>query len=71
MRGKKIGNKKLEANIPSTDYDRSKQLDNGEHFNCLRSVITNNEGCTREVKYKIAMAKAAFNKKKFSPANWT
>jgi len=35
-------------------------------------MITNNERCTREVKYRIAMTKAAFNKKKiFSPANWT
>jgi hypothetical protein len=35
-------------------------------------MTTNDARCTREMKYRIAMAKAAFNKKKlFSPANWT
>jgi len=48
-----------------------KQLDNVEYFNYLGSMITNNEKCTREVKHRVAVAKAAFNKKTFSPANWT
>jgi len=48
-----------------------KQLDYVEYFNYLGSMITNNERCTREVKYRIAVAKAAFNKKTFSPVNWT
>jgi hypothetical protein len=39
-----------------------KQLENVEYFNYLGSVITNDARCTREVKTKIAMAKAAFNK---------
>ena len=47
------------------------QLDNVEYFNYLGSTIPNNERCTREVKYRIAVAKAAFIKKTFSPANWT
>jgi hypothetical protein len=35
-------------------------------------MITSDARCTREIKSRIAMAKAAFNKKKiFSPANWT
>jgi hypothetical protein len=41
-----------------------KQLENVEYFNYLGSMITNNARCTREIKYSIGMAKAAFNKKK-------
>jgi hypothetical protein len=40
-----------------------KQLENVEYLNCFGSVITNDARCTREIKYSIAMAKAAFNKK--------
>ena len=43
-----------------------------KYFKYLGSVITNVARCTREIKSRIAMAKAAFNKKKgFSQANWT
>jgi putative lipoic acid-binding regulatory protein len=41
-----------------------KQLENVEYFNYLGSMITNDARCTREMKSRIAMAKAAFNKKK-------
>jgi hypothetical protein len=41
-----------------------KQLENVEYFNYLGSMITNDARCTRELKSRIAMAKAAFNKKK-------
>jgi hypothetical protein len=41
-----------------------KQLENVEYFNYLVSMITNNARYTREIKSRIAMAKAAFNKKK-------
>jgi hypothetical protein len=41
-----------------------KQLENVEYFNYLGSMITNDARCTRETKSRIAMAKAAFNKKK-------
>jgi hypothetical protein len=41
-----------------------KQLENVEYFNYLGSMITNDTRCTREFKSRIAMAKAAFNKKK-------
>jgi hypothetical protein len=35
-------------------------------------MITNDARYTREIKYRIVLAKAAFKKKKiFSPANWT
>jgi hypothetical protein len=40
------------------------QLENVEYFNYLGSMITNDAMCTREIKSRIAMAKAAFNKKK-------
>jgi hypothetical protein len=41
-----------------------KQLEKVEYFNYLRSVITNDVRCTREIKPRIAMVKEAFNKKK-------
>jgi hypothetical protein len=39
-----------------------KQLENVEHLNHLGSMITNDVRCTREIKSRIAMGKAAFNK---------
>ena len=41
-----------------------KQLDNVECFKYLGSMLTNNGRCTCEIKSRIAMAKAAFHKKK-------
>jgi hypothetical protein len=41
-----------------------KQLENVEYFNYFGSMITNNARCTREIKSRIAMTKAAFNNKK-------
>jgi hypothetical protein len=41
-----------------------KQLENVEYFSYLGSMITNYARCTREIKFRIDMAKAAFNKKK-------
>jgi hypothetical protein len=40
------------------------QLENVEYFNYLDSITTNDASCTREIKSRIAMSKAAFNKKK-------
>jgi hypothetical protein len=40
-----------------------KQLENTEYFNYFGSMITNDARCTREIKYRIDMAKAAFNRK--------
>jgi hypothetical protein len=40
-----------------------KQLENVEYFKYLGSVKTNDARCSREIKYRIATAKAAFNKK--------
>jgi hypothetical protein len=41
-----------------------KQLENVEYFKYLGSMITKDATCTCEIKYSIAMAKAAFNNKK-------
>ena len=41
-----------------------KQLENVESFKNLGSVLTNDGRCTCEIKCKIAMATAAFNKKR-------
>jgi len=48
--------------FPTQIMNDQKQLDNVEYFNYLGNMITNNARCTREIKFKIAMAKAAFNK---------
>jgi hypothetical protein len=41
-----------------------KQLENVEYFNYVGNMKTNDARCTREIKSRIAMAKAAFDKKK-------
>ena len=41
-----------------------KQLENVECFKYLGSMLTNDGRCTRKIKSRIAMAKAAFSKKK-------
>ena len=41
-----------------------KQLENVESFKYLGSILTNDGRCTCEIKCSIAMAKAAFNKKR-------
>jgi len=42
-----------------------KQLENVEYFNCLGSMITNDTRCTgkRDIKCRVVMKKASFNKK--------
>ena len=59
-----IYNENFKTTIPSNNYDRSKQLENVECFKYLGSVLTNDGRCTCEIKSRIAMAKAAFSKKK-------
>jgi hypothetical protein len=41
-----------------------KQLENLESFKYLGSILTNDGRCTCEIKCRIVMAKAAFNKRK-------
>jgi hypothetical protein len=40
------------------------QVENVESFKYLGSILTNDGRCTCEIKCRIAMAKAAFNKKR-------
>ena len=49
---------------PVTIMIDQKQLKNVECFKYLGSMLTNDGRCTCEIKSRIAMAKAAFNKKK-------
>jgi hypothetical protein len=39
-----------------------KQRENVEYFDYLGNLITNDARCTREIKSRAVMAKAAFNK---------
>ena len=41
-----------------------KQLENVESFKYLGSILTNDGRCTCEIKCRIAIAKATFNKKR-------
>ena len=49
---------------PVTNMIDQKQLENVECFKYLGSLLTNDGRCTCEIKCRIAMAKAAFSKKK-------
>ena len=49
---------------PVTIKIDQKQLENVECFKYLRSMLTNDGNFTREIKSRIAMAKAAFGKQK-------
>jgi len=49
---------------PVTIMIDQKQLENVECLKYLSSMLTNDGRCTCEIKSRIAMAKAAFNKKK-------
>ena len=48
---------------PVTIMIEQKQLENVECFKYLGSILTNDGRCMCEIKSRIAMAKAAFNKK--------
>jgi len=48
---------------PVTIMIDQKQLENVECFKYLGSILTNDGRCTCEIKSRIAVAKAAFNKK--------
>jgi hypothetical protein len=67
-----IGNG-MEINVEKTKImGDQKQMEYTEYFNYVRSLVTSDVRCTREIKSRISMAKAAFNKKRlFSLASWT
>jgi hypothetical protein len=68
---KKEGNEILRETFPKHIMINQKQLENVEYsyFSYLGVMITNGARCTRELKSRIFLAKAALNKKT-SPANW-
>ena len=60
-----IGNesRQNQGNENLNGTSQSETTGNVEYFSCLGSVTTNDPRCTREIKFRIAMAKAAFNRK--------
>ena len=62
--GKNRSNENFKTTIPSKNCDIQRQLENVESFKCLGSILTNDRRCTCEIKCWIAMAKAAFSKKR-------
>ena len=58
--------------LPAKIMIGQKQLENVETFKYLGIILTNDGRCTCEIKCRIAMANAAFNKKKtLLLAHWT
>jgi hypothetical protein len=47
------------------------KLEHMEYFSYLGSMTASDARCTCEMKARITMSKAAFNRRLFSPANWT
>jgi hypothetical protein len=70
---KNKSNEIFKTTIHSNNYDRTKPPGNVKYFKYLRGMLTDDGRRTYEkIKSRIAMAKAAFNKKKiFLPENWT
>jgi len=60
---KNKSNENFKTTIPSNNYDRPKTTGECGCFKSLGSMLTNDGRCTREIKSRIAMANAAFNKK--------
>jgi hypothetical protein len=56
--------KRFDNWIESPTKIKKKQLENVEYFKYLGSMLTNDGRCTCEIKSRIVMAKAAFNKKR-------
>ena len=69
--GENKSNENFKTTIPSTNYDRPKTPRNVEPFKYLGSMLTDDGRCMCEIKSRIAMAKAAFNKRGlFLLAHW-
>ena len=62
--GKNKSNENFKRIIPSKNYDRLKQLENAASFKYFGGILTNDGRCACEIKCRVAMAKAAFNKKR-------
>jgi len=62
--GKNKSNENYKISIPSKNMIDQKQLQYVESFKYLDTMSTNDGRCTCEIKSRVAMVKAAFNKKK-------
>ena len=60
----KIDSNFISISIPVKITVDQKQLENVEFFKYLGSILTNDGKCTCEIKSRIALAKAAFIKKR-------
>ena len=62
--GKNKSNENFKTTVVSKNYDRPKSSRECGIFKYLVSILTNDGRCTCEIKCRISMAKAAFNKKR-------
>ena len=62
--GKNKSNENFKTTLPVKIMIDQKQLENVESFKYLGRILTNHGRCTCKIKCRIAMAKAAFNKKR-------
>ena len=62
--GKNKCNENFKKIFSSKNYDKPKTMENVESFKYLGSILTNDGRCTCEIKCRIAVAKAAFSKKR-------
>ena len=58
------GNENLKVTIFSTIMRDQKQLESVEYFSYLASLRACDAGCKHEIKFRIVITKAAFDKKK-------
>jgi hypothetical protein len=62
--GKNKSNENFKTTIPRNNCERPKATGNVVCFKYFGSILTNDGRCTFEIKSRIDMAKAVFNKKK-------
>jgi hypothetical protein len=63
-RGMEMNVEKAKVMRNSRQPSQVQKPENVEYLSYLCSIITNNARCTRDIKSRIVMAKAAFNKQK-------
>jgi hypothetical protein len=63
LKWKNKGDENFKTTISSKTFDRQKQLENVDSIKYSGSMLTNDERCNCEIKSKIDIAKAVFNRK--------